>query len=69
MLFIYISVYVVNETSRTNSGGMYVGKVYSDMNRVKINKTFQGSGRRLAVNPQPFSSTFGIAGASGDVTE
>lgn len=36
--------YVVNEGSRINSDGMYVGKVYSDMNRVTINKTFQGSG-------------------------
>lgn len=53
---------VVNERSRINPDGMYVGKVYSQMNRVKINKTFQGGGRRLAVNPQPFPSTFGIAG-------
>lgn len=55
--------YVVNEGSRINSDGMYVGKVYSDMNRVTINKTFQGSGETfLAVYPRPFSSTFGIAG-------
>lgn len=58
----HLSLHVDNERSRINPDGMYVGKVYSEMNRVKINKTFQGSGRLLAVNPQPFSSTFGFAG-------
>lgn len=52
-----------NERSRISHDGMYFWKVYSEMNRLKINKTFQGSGRLLAVNPLPFSSTFGIAGA------
>ncbi len=58
----YLQLYVGNERSRINPDGMYVGKVYSDMNRVTINKTFQRSGRLLAVYPRPFSSTFGIAG-------
>lgn len=59
----YVELYVGNERSRINPDGMYVGKVYSDMNRVTINFfPFQGSGRRLAVYPRPFSSTFGIAG-------
>lgn len=31
-----------NERSRINPDGMYVGKVYSQMKRVKINTTFQG---------------------------
>lgn len=34
----------VNEGSRINPDGMYVGKVYSDMNSEKITKTFQGGG-------------------------
>lgn len=58
----YLQLYVDNERSRISQDGMYFGKVYSEMNRVKINKTFQGSGRLLAVNPLSFSSTFGIAG-------
>lgn len=66
---LYLMIYCIcikisfsNERSRINSDGMYVGKVYSDMNRVTINKTFQGAGRLLAVHPQTFSSTFGTAG-------
>lgn len=53
----------MKDQESTQMGCMYVGKVYSDMNRVTINKTFQGSGETfLAVYPRPFSSTFGIAG-------
>jgi len=55
-------VYVGNERSRISPDGMYAGKVYSQEYRVKINKTFQGSGRLLAVYPRLLSSTFGIAG-------
>lgn len=45
-----------------NQMGCQFGKVYSEMNGVKINKTFQGGGRSLAANPQPTSSAFGVAG-------
>lgn len=59
-----------NERSRTNPGGMYVGKVYSEMSRMKINTTFQGvRGLLMAVYPPPSSSTFGIAGFSDSGTE
>lgn len=47
---------------RLKKDGMYVGKVYSERNRVTINTTFQRRGKCLAVYPRPFSSTFGIAG-------
>lgn len=41
----HVELYVGNERSRINPDGMYVGKVYSDMNRVTI-IFFSFSGKR-----------------------
>lgn len=41
----YVELYVGNERSRINPDGMYVGNVYSDMNRVTIH-FFSFSGKR-----------------------
>lgn len=51
-----------NERSRISPGGMYGGKVYSEVTQSENKYNFSGRRDLLAVCPHRFSSSFGIAG-------